>query len=43
MLEPKLIMKELLGRNLVWDKQIPEDIKQRYKDRLLGKRIYPHL
>ena len=43
MLEPKLIIKELSGRNLVWVKQKPEDIKQRIKDRLLGKRIYPHL
>ena len=30
MLEPKLIIQELWRRNLAWDKQLPEDIKQRW-------------
>ena len=30
MLEPKLIIQELWRRNLTWDKQLPEDIKQRW-------------
>ena len=30
MLKPKLIIQELWRRNLTWDEQLPEDIKQRW-------------
>ena len=40
MLEPKLIIPELWRRNLAWDEQLPEDIKQRW---LAWKRNIPSL
>ena len=40
MLEPKLIIPELWRRNLAWDEQLPEDIKQRW---IAWKRNIPSL
>ena len=40
MLKPKLIIQELWRRNLAWDEQLPEDIKQRW---IAWKRNIPSL